>query len=282
MRNAVLFAILGLAVGGLGFALGQGRTPPAPARTVTRAAPSPEMLNRLDVLEARSGRLEGVERELAALREQANRPPERARNDKLMQRLTELERELADSRSRLERRAEEDPRFRHLTDEQVRVRAMVHSKEPGAEAVDAWNALLRRDLSADQRSDALSELAHVHRKLRDYPSAAALLGQALDHAGGRNTQKGQGHSHSRAWVLAYDGKHDEALTELDLLLQQPAITDAVESSARSAAASFAQMLGDSERARRELQMLVDKYQASQDAHFRGVAERAAKRLATLG
>ena len=234
------------------------------------------------MLETVADRLGGLERELALLRKQTSRSQGNGMDGKLAQRLTAIEGELAAVRSRPEPTATQDPRFRLLTDEQLRSRAMVHSKVPGAEAVDSWNALLRRDLSADQRADALSELAHVHRKLRDYPSAAALLGQALDYADGRNTLKGQGLSHTRAWVLAYDGKHAEALAELDLLLEQPAITDAVESSARGAAAGFAQMLGDAERARRELQILVDKYQASPHAHFRGVAERAAKRLADLG
>jgi len=240
---------------------------------------TPELLARLDALEGR------LAAEVAALRaEAADAQAPAAAGPGVAERLTHLEEGIAALRAAPAHDApprEEDERFRGLSNLELRAHAVALSQEPGAEAVDAWCTLLRRELAPEERVQALDDLAHVHVKLKDWTSAAARWSEAIETVGGRGTPRGQGFSHSLAWARSYGGDPGAARDELDRLLAEPNVTEAVEASARSAAASFSIQLGDDGRAREELERIVDRWARSPEEHYRRIAESAARRLAEL-
>lgn len=277
MKELLRWTLAVAAAAGVVLVIQGSRETPAPRRVPETRDPRVDEVSR--DLDAILRRLAAMEAALARPAERPEPPPAAAPADD--GRLDRVERQLAE----LLRRPpapplEEDPRFRGLSDLQLRGHAM--ALEPGAEAIDAWNAYLGRDLGPADRARALNDLATVHRKLDDYASAAAIWGEALEVEGVRGTEAGQGYSHSRAWALSWSGDREGALAELDVLLSDPKITEAVETSARMAAGSFAYQLGDRERARRELQTIIDRWSRSPHRVFRDRAAGAARLMADLG
>jgi hypothetical protein len=266
--------------GGLGGngALIQGSPERPAARSPVAAAPDPAATEL-------AARLDEVERRLAAREDRTAEPAEVPAPLPVIDeaRLDRIERELAALRERPVAPArEQDPRFRDLDDAQLRAYAVELSHEPGIEAVDAWYALLRRELHPAERASALDAVANLHIEMKDPASAAAAWGKALETEGVRGTQRAQGYAHSRAWALLQGGDPDGALAELDRLLSEPKLAAGVESSARLAAAGWAYQLGDADRARAEYQAVIDRWGRSTSASLRERADIASRAMANLG
>ena len=221
--------------------------------------------------------------------------PERVDLQPLVARIATLEAELAELRDRpaVERvevirervaaatptaAVPADPRFDSLGSVELRARAAALR---GVDAVDAWHALLRRDLDRAERRDALDSLARLHLKSEDYRSAATRLREALELEGSLATPKAHGMSHSLAWALAYDGDPRAARDELDRLLAEGSISESVEASARSAVAGWSMQIGDHDRARTEYAALVKRWLHGESEVLRNVAEAAQNQLTRL-
>lgn len=272
MKEVLRLALACVVSAGTVLAIQGMRPPAAPRATVAAApvAPDPELLARIDELERRLATPTPVSEPEAP-------PPPPAVDDTRIER---LERAVAALEARPTATArEEDPRFRNFDDGQLRAHAAELS---GLEAIDAWYTLLRRDLPPDERASALDAVANVHVKLKDYPSAVAAWGQALETEGVRGTQRAHGFMLSRGWALCYGGNQQAALQEMDRLLAEPGLTEAVESSARLNAGAWSYMIGDKDRARREYQGVIDRWAASPHEAFRKRVEIASNTMANLG
>jgi len=275
MKEALRLVLACVMSAGTVLAIRGGRETPTPrAPAAVTPAPDRALLARIDEIERRL--LAPPAEPAPAAAETPPTPPaiDEARLDRLEQEIEALKARPAPPPR------EEDPRFKDLDDAQLRAHAIDLSREPGLEAIDAWYTLLRRDLPPGQRTDALDAVANVHVKLKDYASAANAWAAALEVEGVRGTQRA--HAHSRGWALFYSGDPQRALKEMDLLLAEPGLTEATESSARLAAAGWAYGAGDADRARREYQAVIDRWSRSPNETFRKRAEIAVNTMANLG
>ncbi len=173
-----------------------------------------------------------------------------------------------------------DKKYAKLTTEQMRAEAKrltTQLKDHNA-ARDVLTRLLKRDLPAEDRALALTDLGGVHRRLADYPASERVFKDAMRTAG-MDTETGIKAGYNLVWTYHTAKQPDKAMGLADELIGNRHAPETFRPWLRWAGARMAYERGDTTRAMRDYSALLEE--AKGNRALQSIARDAAAKLKAM-